>query len=97
VLNLCIFSVNFCSYVLQLLNISKALSGKFIQIGEFSINGSLSSASNNFKLFKFLVYKVSFQCVSHTEKVLFSMVLHFQLYCLIKCGLSQKISILLLR
>jgi len=49
-LSLCIFSVSFCSYVLQLLSISKALNGEFIQTGEFSINGSLHSASNNFQL-----------------------------------------------
>jgi len=33
------FSVTFCFYVLQLLNISKALTGEFIQTGEFSITG----------------------------------------------------------
>jgi hypothetical protein len=48
--SLCIFSVTFCSYVLQLLNISKALTGKFIQTGEFSITGSLHSAAINVQL-----------------------------------------------
>ena len=50
VLHLCVFSLSFCSCVLQLLNISKALTGKFIQTGEFPINGSLHGASNNFQL-----------------------------------------------
>lgn len=48
VLKLRTFSVSSYSYVLQLLNISKALTGKFIQIGKFSINGLLSRTSNNF-------------------------------------------------
>jgi len=48
--SLYIYSVSFCSYVLQLLSISKALTGEFIQTGEFSVNGSLHSACSNFQL-----------------------------------------------
>jgi hypothetical protein len=81
VTSLFIFSVTFCSYVLQLLNISKALTGKFIQTGEFSINESLHCASNNFQLSYFEISGLwsppLINIISHAEKVLFSMFCHF--------------------